>query len=53
MNSSQFAEELLKMGVNVRHCASFKGLDEYWVRVSVGTMEEDARFIKILEDLIG
>lgn len=53
MTSSEFAEELLKRGVIVRDCASFKGLDEYWVRVSVGTMEEDARFIKILEDLIG
>jgi len=53
MNSSEFAEELLKRGVIVRDCASFKGLDEYWVRVSVGKMEEDARFIEILEDLIG
>ncbi|MGB9980409.1 histidinol-phosphate transaminase [Methanobacterium sp.] len=53
MTSSEFAEELLKRGVIVRDCASFKGLDDYWVRVSVGTMEEDARFIDILEDLIG
>ncbi|MCZ3364968.1 MULTISPECIES: histidinol-phosphate transaminase [Methanobacterium] len=53
MTSSEFAEELLKRGVIVRDCASFKGLDEYWVRVSVGTMEEDARFIEILADLIG
>ncbi len=53
MTSSEFAEELLKRGVIVRDCASFKGLDDYWVRVSVGTMEEDARFIEILGDLIG
>lgn len=53
MTSSEFAEELLKRGVIVRDCASFKGLDDYWVRVSVGTMEDDARFIEILEDLIG
>ena len=52
MTSSEFAEELLKRGVIVRDCASFKGLDEYWIRVSVGTMEEDARFIEILGDLI-
>ncbi len=52
MTSSEFAEELLKRGVIVRDCASFKGLDEYWVRVSVGTMEEDTRFIEILGDLI-
>jgi histidinol-phosphate aminotransferase len=53
MTSSEFAEELLRRGVIVRDCASFKGLDEYWIRVSVGTMEEDARFIEILEELIG
>lgn len=53
MTSKQFSEELLKRGVIVRDCSSFKGLDEYWIRVSVGTMEEDERFIHILNDLIG
>ncbi len=53
MTSKEFAEELLKRGVIVRDCSSFKGLDDYWVRVSVGTMEEDARFIEILGELIG
>jgi len=53
MNSKEFTEELLKRGVIVRDCASFKGLDDYWVRVSVGTLEEDARFIEIMEDLVG
>ncbi len=53
MTSGEFAEELLKRGIIVRDCNSFKGLDEYWIRVSVGTMEEDARFIEILESLIG
>jgi histidinol-phosphate aminotransferase len=53
MTSKEFAEELLKRGVIVRDCSSFKGLDDYWVRVSVGTMEEDARFIEIMEDLVG
>lgn len=53
MTSGEFAEELLKRGVIVRDCNSFKGLDEYWIRVSVGTLEEDKRFIEILDDLIG
>jgi len=53
MTSKEFAEELLKRGVIVRDCSSFKGLDDYWVRVSVGTIEEDVRFIEILGDLIG
>lgn len=53
MTSKEFSEELLKRGVIVRDCNSFKGLDEYWIRVSVGTLEEDKRFIEILDDLIG
>ncbi|MGZ7044388.1 MAG: histidinol-phosphate transaminase, partial [Methanobacterium sp.] len=52
MTSNEFSEELLKKGVIVRDCSSFKGLDEYWIRVSVGTLEEDARFIEILDNLI-
>jgi histidinol-phosphate aminotransferase len=53
MTSKEFSEELLKRGVIVRDCSSFKGLDDYWIRVSVGTLEEDERFIKILESIIG
>lgn len=52
ITSKEFSEELLKKGVIVRDCSSFKGLDDYWVRVSVGTLEEDERFIKILESII-
>ena len=47
------SEELMKRGIIVRDCTSFKGLDEYWIRVSVGTLEDDKKFIKILEDIIG
>jgi histidinol-phosphate aminotransferase len=53
MTSKKFSEELLKRGIIVRDCNSFKGLDEYWIRVSVGTLEEDKRFIEILDDLVG
>ena len=53
MTSYEFTGEMLKKGVIVRDCNSFKGLDEYWIRVSVGNLEENARFIDILNDLIG
>lgn len=52
MSSVEFAEELLKRGVIVRDCKSFKGLDDYWIRVSVGTLEEDKKFIEILKSMI-
>ena len=43
----------MQSGVIVRDCTSFKGLDEYWIRVSVGTLENDEEFIKILKNIIG
>lgn len=52
MNAGQLTEKLLKKGVIVRDCTSFKGLDEYWIRVSVGTIKEDDRFIDALKDII-
>ncbi len=52
MNAGQLTDELLKRGVIVRDCTSFKGLDEYWIRVSVGTMKENDRFIDALKEII-
>ena len=52
LTAKELTQKLMKEGVIVRDCTSFKGLDEYWIRVSVGTIEEDERFIKILEGLI-
>ncbi|MBM4241351.1 MAG: histidinol-phosphate transaminase [Euryarchaeota archaeon] len=53
MKSKLLTEELLKRGIIVRDCSSFRGLDDYWIRVSVGTLKEDQRFIEILEEIIG
>jgi histidinol-phosphate aminotransferase len=52
MNSAQITEELMKRGVIVRNCSSFRGLDDYWIRVSVGTIEQDKRFLEILKDIL-
>ena len=46
------AVELMKKGVIVRDCTSFKGLDEYWIRISICTLEEDEKFINILKEVI-
>ena len=50
--ASQLALELMKKGVIVRDCTSFKGLDEYWIRISICTLEEDKKFIKILKEVL-
>jgi len=50
--AGQLALELMKKGVIVRDCTSFKGLDEYWIRISICTLEEDKRFIEILKEVL-
>lgn len=52
MDSAQITEELMKRGVIVRNCSSFRGLDDYWIRVSVGTIAQDQRFLEILKDIL-
>ena len=53
LTAKELSEKLMQRGVIVRDCTSFKGLDEYWIRVSVGTIDKDKEFIKILNDIIG
>ena len=50
--ASELAFELMKKGIIVRDCTSFKGLDEYWIRISICTLEEDEKFIKILKEVL-
>lgn len=52
MKSGILTEKLMEKGIIVRDCYSFRGLDDYWIRVSVGTLEEDKRFIEILKQII-
>ncbi len=50
--ASELAFELMKKGIIVRDCTSFKGLDEYWIRISICTLEEDEKFIEILKEVL-
>ena len=50
--ASELSHELMKKGVIVRDCTSFKGLDEYWIRISICTLEEDKKFIEILKEVL-
>jgi len=52
MTSGEFCEELLKRGVIVRDCKSFEGLEGEYIRVSIGTFEEDRRFLEILREIV-
>ncbi|GAB4306746.1 MAG: histidinol-phosphate transaminase [Methanobacteriaceae archaeon] len=51
-DAESLTEELLKRGIIVRNCSSFRGLDGYWIRVSVGTLKEDQKLIDALKEII-
>ena len=50
--ASELALELMKRGIIVRDCTSFKGLDEYWIRISICTLEDDKKFIEIIKEVL-
>ncbi|MDR2623676.1 MAG: histidinol-phosphate transaminase [Methanobrevibacter sp.] len=52
LTADELSKKLLKKGVIIRDCSSFQGLDEYWIRVSIGTLDDDKKFISILKDVL-
>ena len=42
----------MKRGMIVRDCTSFKGLDEYYFRISICTLEEDKKFLKVMREIL-
>jgi histidinol-phosphate/aromatic aminotransferase/cobyric acid decarboxylase-like protein len=41
----QLREKMIKHGILVRDCSSFTGLDAFYIRVAVGTRNENERLI--------
>ena len=50
--AAELKERLLKYGILIRDCSSFRGLDEYYIRVAVRTRWENEKFIKSLRDIL-
>ena len=49
--SSKIAEELLKRGIIVRDCTSFRDSGEFHIRVTVGTPEQNRKFIEAYQEI--
>ncbi|MHC1632172.1 MAG: histidinol-phosphate transaminase [Methanotrichaceae archaeon] len=45
------AEELLKRGIIIRDCASFRGAGDHYVRVTIGTPEQNDKFIRAYREI--
>jgi histidinol-phosphate aminotransferase len=50
--SIQLKDEMLKRGILIRDCSSFKGLDEYYIRIAVRTRYENERLLTALRNII-
>jgi histidinol-phosphate aminotransferase len=50
-SSDEMVEELARHGVVVRSCRSFAGLEDHYIRVSVGEDWENERFVKVINTL--
>ncbi len=50
--AAELSEKLMAKGVIVRDCTSFKGLDEYYIRISIETHPKNERFIEILKEIV-
>lgn len=50
--AAELTRELMSKGIIVRDCTSFKGLDEYWIRISICTLDEDKIFIDKIREVL-
>ena len=51
--AAQLKEKMLKDRILIRDCSSFRGLDEYYIRVAVKTRRENERLLKTFRKIVG
>jgi threonine-phosphate decarboxylase len=49
LTSTELSEKLLRQGILIRDCTSFRGLDQYYIRIAVKTHPENERLIEALK----
>jgi len=48
LTATELANKLLQQGILIRDCTSFRGLDQYYIRVAIKTRYENERLIEVL-----
>jgi threonine-phosphate decarboxylase len=51
--AAQLKDKLLRFGILIRDCSSFRGLDKYYVRVAIRKRQENERLLKALREVVG
>jgi L-threonine-O-3-phosphate decarboxylase len=52
LTAAEIKSKMLKQGILIRDCTSFKGLDEFYIRVAVKTHMENERLIEAFKGII-
>ena len=52
LTATELKNKLLEQGILIRDCTSFRGLDQYYIRVAVKTRVENARLIEALKGTV-
>ncbi|MCW4024195.1 MAG: threonine-phosphate decarboxylase CobD [Candidatus Bathyarchaeota archaeon] len=50
--AAQLSQKMLEQGLLIRDCTSFRGLDEYFVRIAVKTRSENERLLNALRGIV-
>jgi threonine-phosphate decarboxylase len=50
--AAKLKNEMLKQGILIRDCTSFKGLDEFYIRVAVKTHQENEKMLSAFKRII-
>ncbi|MFW6111211.1 MAG: threonine-phosphate decarboxylase CobD [Thermoproteota archaeon] len=52
LTASQIKERMLREGILIRDCSSFRGLDEYYIRVAIRTHKENKELLSVLQKVL-
>ena len=52
LTAAELTSDLLRQGILIRDCTSFRGVDQYFVRVAVKTRVENERLIEVLRRIV-
>ena len=52
LTAAELKSKMLKQGILIRDCTSFKGLDEFYIRVAVKTHVENERLIEAFKRIV-
>ena len=52
LTATELKNKLLQQGILIRDCTSFRGLDEYFVRIAVKTNTENEQLIEALKGIV-